>query len=81
MKKRTKSGKMSKAEAARVSSGILTDHPRLEAGTVHSYFYGGTYYRFEVKGPGDYRFIQSMPILGNEKKIAAMEGYHDRGAD
>ena len=71
LKKRTKSGKMSKAEAARVSSGILTDHPRLEAGTVHSYFYGGTYYRF----------IQSMPILGNEKKIAAMEGYHDRGAD
>lgn len=48
---------MSMAEARRVSSGILTDHPRWKPGEIHSYEYGLYRYRIVVKGPGSYRFI------------------------
>ena len=52
-----KSQRMSKKEAARVSSGILTDHPDLKPGPEsHTYFYGKYGYNFSVNGPGDYLF-------------------------
>ncbi len=62
LKKRTKSGKMSKAEAARVSSGILTDHPRLKPGDMKVYEYGTYQYRVLVKGPGEYTFISRSKL-------------------
>jgi len=57
-KKRGKisSQRMGKKEAARVSSGILTDHPKLKAGESYSYCYGKYHYKFTVNGPGDYNF-------------------------
>ena len=48
--------RMGKREAARVSSGILTDHPKLKAGESYSYCYGKYHYKFTVNGPGDYNF-------------------------
>ena len=49
--------RMGKREAARVSSGILTDHPKLKPGTKrYTYCYGKYCYSFSVKGPGEYRF-------------------------
>lgn len=52
-----KSQRMTKKEAARVSSGILTDHPNLKPGPEsHTYFYGKYGYNFSVNGPGDYHF-------------------------
>ena len=62
--------RMGKREAARVSSGILTDHPKLKAGEVSSYLHGKYFYRFVVKGPGDYRFTERTPIIGNEAHIS-----------
>ena len=51
--------RMEKQEAARVSSGILTDHPKLKAGPEqHMYAYGKYSYTFTVNGPGDYRFTK-----------------------
>ena len=60
-------------EAARVSSGILTDHPEYRAGEIYSYFYGEYYYQFEVNGPGEYRFIKKVEIVGNEYYIDELE--------
>ena len=51
--------RMGKREAARVSSGILTDHPRLKPGPKqHMYAYGKYSYVFIVNGPGDYSFTK-----------------------
>ena len=67
--------RMSKKEIARVSSGILTDHPQLKPGDVSSYLHGKYFYKFTVKGPGDYRFTKRMPIVGNETYInSVMKG-------
>lgn len=62
LKKRTKSGKISKAEAARVSSGILTDHPKLKPGEIRFYEYGKYQYQIEVKGPGEYTFLSRRKL-------------------
>lgn len=52
-----KKPKMSKSEFNRVSSGILTDHPKLTAGSgVHTYYYGKNVYWFSVVNPGEYVF-------------------------
>lgn len=52
-----KSAKMSRKEFERVSSGILTDHPKLKPGERKSYEYGFYRYHFIVKGPGEYSFL------------------------
>ena len=65
--------RIGRKEAARVSSGILTDHPEYRAGEIYSYFYGEYYYQFEVNGPGEYRFTMRMKIAGNEAVIDRME--------
>ncbi len=57
LKRPTAGGKMSVTEARRVSSGILTDHPRWRPGETHNYEYGSYKYRIVVKGPGSYTFI------------------------
>lgn len=55
--------RLSKAERLRVSSGILTDHPKLEAdGCVYQYEYGNYYYKFAVKEPGTYVFYSKTKI-------------------
>lgn len=61
--------KMSRSEFERVSSGILTDHPRFEIGSRHFYYYGTYYYEFVVNAPGEYRFIRKMPIAGTNKGL------------
>ena len=66
--------RIGKKEAARVSSGILTDHPEYQEGETHGYFYGDKYYRFYVKGAGDYHFIKHLKIVGNENLIDELEG-------
>lgn len=49
--------KISRAEYNRVSSGILTDHPDLQAGPDwYVYYYGKNKYRFSVNAPGEYNF-------------------------
>ena len=65
---------ISRKEAARVSSGILTDHPEYRAGETGSYFYGEYYYQFFVRGPGDYQFHLRLKIVGNEDTIYDLEG-------
>lgn len=60
---------MSKTERRRVSSGILTDYPNLKQGDKADYFFGNYYYRFTVKGPGDYNFTERIRIIGNESYI------------
>lgn len=69
-----RSPRIGKKEAARVSSGILTDHPEYQAGETHGYFYGDKYYRFNVRGAGDYHFIKHLRIVGNEDIIDELEG-------
>lgn len=69
LKKRPESAKMSKAEARRVSSGILTDHPDYKPGAIHTYFYGPYCYDFRVNGPGEYTFYKKIPIVGREKEL------------
>ena len=64
--------KMSRKEFERVTSGIFTDHPKLKPGESSHYFYGKNFYVFTVKGPGEYRFTQKMPIVGNEAAIKQM---------
>lgn len=55
--------RMTKKEAARVSSGILTDHPKLTSGTdEHMYCYGLHCYWFTVNGPGDYNFLKKIRL-------------------
>lgn len=49
--------KMSRGESKRVSSGILTDHPKLKPGERKSYEYGEFSYHFVVNGPGEYAFL------------------------
>lgn len=67
--------RMTKKEAARVSSGILTDHPNLKPGTSNGYLHGKYFYKFTVKGPGEYHFTERIPIVGNETYInGAMKG-------
>lgn len=61
--------KMGPKEFERVSSGILTDHPKLKLGESSYYFYGKNFYSFTVKGPGEYRFTRRMSIVGNETAI------------
>ncbi len=68
-KVKTAEARMSRKEKARVSSGILTDHPKLKPGESSYYFYGKNFYTFTVKGPGEYRFTRRMPIVGNEAAI------------
>lgn len=68
-KMNTAKAKMGRKEFERVSSGILTDHPKLRPGESSYYFYGKNFYSFTVKGPGEYRFIRKMPIVGNEAAI------------
>ena len=63
LKKRPKGAKMSKKEAHRVSSGILTDHPTWKPGELHSYFFDSYYYTFTVKGPGEYKFSRRLKIM------------------
>ena len=61
--------RMSKAEIKRVSSGILTDHPNLKNdGKSYDYFYGNSYYVFNVIEPGTYNFEHKLAI-GNNQKI------------
>ena len=60
---------LSRKEKARVSSGILTDHPKLKPGESSYYFYGKNFYGFTVKGPGEYSFTRRIPIVGNEAAI------------
>lgn len=63
--KRSKNAKvkLNKKEFARVSSGIMTDHPLLEPGNErHTYCYGAYCYRFSVNGPGDYVFYERIPL-------------------
>lgn len=62
LKKGQAHGIMSKREVRRVSSGILTDHPDYESGSVHGYYHGIHYYSFEVIGPGEYHFTKKIPI-------------------
>ena len=69
-----RSPRIGKKEAARVSSGILTDHPEYQAGETRSYFYGEYYYQFAVRGPGDYQFNMRLKIVGNEDAIYDLEG-------
>ena len=57
-----KPARMSRKEARRVSSGILTDHPNLRPGSSHTYQYGDYSYRFRVNGPGDYLFYSREKI-------------------
>jgi len=62
-----KSGKikkpgLSQKEKARVSSGLLTDHPRLKSGEIKVYDYGTYQYRVFVKGPGEYHFISRTKL-------------------
>lgn len=64
-----KPARMSRKEFERVSSGILTDHPKLKPGESSYYLYGKNFYSFTVKGPGEYRFTRRMPIVGNEAAI------------
>lgn len=56
-KVKTAKVKMSRKEFERVSSGILTDHPKLKPGERKSYEYGFYRYHFVVKGPGEYSFL------------------------
>lgn len=61
--KRTKSPKMSSTERKRVSSGIATDFPKLEAdGTKRKYDYGNYSYDFYVRGFGSYQFVGKYKI-------------------
>lgn len=62
LKKRPESAKMSKDEVRRVSSGILTDHPKLKPGERRYYDYGTYQYRIEVKGPGEYTFLSRKKL-------------------
>ena len=58
-----KRAKMGWKEKARVSSGILTDHPKLKPGTrKYRYQYGDYSYWFSVNGPGDYNFHRRNKI-------------------
>lgn len=57
LKKRPKGAKMSKKEAHRVSSGILTDHPGWAPGEIRRYEYGQYQYHVEVIEPGSYNFL------------------------
>lgn len=66
--------KMSKSEVRRVRSRILTDHPGLKPGEKSDYFFGSYYYKFTVKGPGDYRFTMRLSIAGNEAYIDELRG-------
>lgn len=66
-------GRIGKKEAARVSSGILTDHPEYQTGEKHGYYYGSYYYQFGVRGPGDYQFTKKVKIVGNEEYIDDLE--------
>lgn len=68
-----RSPRIGKKEAARVSSGILTDHPEYQAGETRSYFHGEHYYIFNVNGPGDYQFTARVKIVGNEDYINELE--------
>ena len=70
----SRSSRIGKKEAARVSSGILTDHPEYQAGEMHSYFYGDYYYQFRVRDSGDYQFSMRLKIVGNEDRIDDLEG-------
>ena len=54
--------RMGKRETARVSSGILTDHPKLKPGELKGYSYGKYQYRFRVKGPGEYEFLSRQKL-------------------
>ena len=54
--------KMSKSEVRRVSSGILTDHPKWKPGEVRRYEYGQYQYHIEVMGPGEYKFISRKKL-------------------
>ena len=51
-----KKPKLGAKERARVSSGILTDHPNLKPGDWMSYEYGRYSYYFKVIEPGTYEF-------------------------
>lgn len=68
-----RSARIGKKESARVSSGILTDHPEYQAGETRSYFHGEHYYIFNVNGPGDYQFTARIKIVGNEDYINELE--------
>ena len=72
-----RSPKIGKKEAARVSSGILTDHPEYQTGENHGYFFGEHYFRFNVNGPGDYQFTMRIKIVGNEDRINALEEWNN----
>lgn len=55
--------RLSKAERLRVSSGILTDHPKLKPGNKsYEYEYGDYIYEFSVKEPGTYIFHSRKKI-------------------
>lgn len=54
--------RMSRKEARRVSSGILTDHPNLRPGDRRYYEYGNYRYFFQVNGPGDYLFLSKKRL-------------------
>ena len=65
--------KMSKSEKVRVSSAILTDHPKYKAGETHGKFHWQYYYRFEVREPGNYHFCKRIKIEGNQELIKKIE--------
>lgn len=49
--------RLTKAERIKVSSGIMTDHPKLKPGNKsYEYEYGDYIYEFSVKEPGTYMF-------------------------
>ena len=54
--------RMGKRETARVSSGILTDHPKLKPGERRIYEYGTHRYFFVVNGPGEYSFLSKTKL-------------------
>ena len=61
-KMKSAKARMSRKEKARVSSGILTDHPKLKPGEIKIYDYGTYQYRIFVKGPGEYDFISRIKL-------------------
>lgn len=77
-KKKPKQAKLGKKERQRVSSGILTDHPDFEPGSIHSYFFGDYYYQFVVEEPGSYGFTRRVKITGNQSEIDRLEKRHVR---
>lgn len=65
-----KTVKLSQRERNRVTSGIMTDFPRLKPHSgIHNYEYGDYFYRFTVDDVGSYSFHTKMRIEGNEEEI------------